>query len=159
MRFLAGTGLLLGLLGIQLVTGSCGFWGWDWSLCGMMVLCLQMRSPAYQFSAMGLGLLRDTFSVAPLGAQALGLTITVAVVHFLSSLVLLENFLIQGIVFFVGYLLYQIVFFLLGKIFGFLAGGFWDIFIPALPKAAGAAVFCWVLTLLLPRFLRERFDH
>ena len=159
MRFLTIAGLLLGLLGIQLVVGPFGFWGWDWSLCGMMVLCLHMRSPAYPLSAMGLGLLRDAFSVAPLGAQALGLAITVVVVHFLSSLVLLENFLIQGIVFFAGYLLYQIVFFSLGKIFGFLAGGFWDVFIPALPKAAGAAVFCWVLTLVLPRFLCERSDH
>ncbi len=158
MRWLATAAFLLGLLWLQVAMGPFGFFGWDWSLCGLLVLCLQMRSPAYQFSAIGLGLIRDTFSVVPLGAQALGLTVTVVAVHFLGSLVLLENFLIQGVVFFAGYLFYQIAFFGIGKVFGFLNSGFWDVFIAAIPKAIGAAIFCWFLTRMLPRVLRNRSE-
>ena len=155
MNILATAGLLLGLLGFQLAQGPFGIFGWDWSLCGMLVLCLRMRSPAHQLTALGLGLARDAFSVAPLGAQALGLGLTVMAVRFLGDLVLLESFWIQGIAFFAGYLWYQTVFFIIGKVFGFLQGGFLAVFVAAIPKAAGGAVFCGLLTMFLSRFFRQ----
>lgn len=159
MKSLTAVLILAALLCLQIAHGPFGFFGLDWSLCGLLVLCVRMRSPAYQMSGVGLGLVRDVFSVAPLGAQALGLGITATLVHALGNLVFLENFLIQGAVFFTGYVLYQAVFFTLGKIFGFLDGGFWGTFLWTLPKAALAAVFCCIMTLFLPRPWRDRSDY
>ena len=150
--------LLLGLLWVQMLSGTGGILGVDWTLCGLLVLCVRMRPSACQISAVGLGLLRDVFSVVPLGAQALGLGITAGVVRFLGNQVFLESFWIQGILFFFGYLFYQLVFFSLGRTFGFLNSGFWDIFAATIPKAVFAAVICWLLLLGVSRFSPGRSD-
>ncbi len=158
MSALAVAGLLLVLLGMQISLGQLGFFGLDFSLCGVLVLCTRMRSPYYQLVAITVGLLRDAFSLVPLGAQALAMGITAGVLHFFGSLVFLESFWIQGMLFFTGYILYQLVFFLLGEIFGFLDGGFWALFPSMIPKAFLAVLFCWFLSFSLARWLPKQIE-
>ncbi len=143
---------LLVLLWLQLAMGPNSLFGLDWSLCGLLVLGFKMRSPSYQIDAIGLGLARDVFSTAPLGAQALALGVTSVVVHYFGGLVFLENYLIQGALFFLGYLFYQSFFFCLGKCFGFIQGEFWCYFILKIPSAVAAVLFCWILSLVLSRW-------
>ncbi len=158
-KFLTLAGFLLLLLWLQMTLGPYGILGWDWSLCGLMVLSLSLRSPSYQYTGMGLGLVRDSLSLTPLGAQAFCMGLTAVAVHFLGGLVFLESFWIQGIIFFLGYVFFEVSVFLTGRLFGFLTGGFWDIFLGMLPKAAGAAVFCWMLSGFASRMTRRRYDY
>jgi rod shape-determining protein MreD len=147
---------LLSLLWLQIALGQFGPLGWDWSLCGFLVLCLRFKAPAYISIAIALGLVRDSLSVVPLGAQALGLAITAVVLLYFSRAMFLENFLIKGMLFFVGYLIYQVVFFFLGKCLGFLDAGFLEMVSGVIPKAFVAGLICYLMTVFLPGLLPAR---